>query len=93
MQVINNELVKNFGIDISTKVKTYFNDCQTQSGYFVKVGSAYCFAPLMSKYGQLIEKYDLLCAIYEDSATNEQIQINNQLKEIEKQINKIERNY
>ena len=93
MQTITSQLVKNYGINLSSKIKTYFDDCKTQNGYFVKVGADYYFTPLMSKYGQLIEKYDLLCAIYEDSNNSEQIEINNQLKEIELQINKLERNY
>jgi len=75
------------------KIKTYQDDCQTQSGYFVKTGSSYNFTPLVSNYGQLLNKYDLLCAIYEDATNEEKIKLSEEIAELEIEIHKIERNY
>jgi len=75
------------------KIKTYQDDCQTQSGYFVKTGSSYNFTPLVSNYGQPLNKYDLLCAIYEDATNSERIELSKQIAELETEIHKIERNY
>lgn len=74
-------------------IKTYKDDCQTQSGYFVKTGKSYVFTPLLSNYGQLLNKYDLLGAIYEDATNEERIKLSEQIAELETEIHKIERNY
>ena len=74
-------------------IKTYQDDCQTKSGYFVKTGKSYNFTPLVSNYGQLLNKYDLLCGIYEDAINSERIELSKQIAELETEIHKIERNY
>ena len=75
------------------KIKTYQDDCQTQSGYFVKTGKSYNFTPLVSNYGQLLNKYDLLCAIYEDATNEKRIKLSKEIAELETEIHKIERKY
>jgi len=50
-------------------------------------------ATILRLWFLILNKYDLLCAIYEDATNEEKIKLSEEIAELEIEIHKIERNY